>query len=93
MFIREIIAAGVRLSCEITVAPRLVKVTPLMHHSIPGAPKTPGGNLWVLAFFPIDGKFPGAGTLEPLNAHRRGRKKREMAPPQSAALFIDRTVE
>ena len=61
MFIIEIIAAGVRLSCEITAAPKLVKVTPVMHQSIPGAPMTPGGNLRALAFFSHRWQIPGGG--------------------------------
>ena len=87
MFIREIIAAGVRLSCEITAAPKLVKVTPVMHQSIPGAPMTPGVTSGHWHFFPIDGKFPGAGTLELPNAHRRGRKKRSNALSSICSTF------
>ena len=43
-----------------------------MHQSIPGAPMAPPpvyvANPWELAYFCLEGKFPGAGTLELPNA-------------------------
>ena len=62
----------------------------LMHQSNPTAPiLLPPG---IGFFFVLDGKFPGAGTLELPNAPRWGRKERANSPSSSLiynAVFID----
>ena len=70
-----------------------------MHQSIPPAPSPlplpPQVDPRALAFFALDGKFPGVGALELSNPPGWGRKKRANAPSSvnTATFFIDRTVE
>ena len=72
-----------------------VAIWPVMHQSIPPAPRPPGLTPGNWHFFALDGKFTGVGTLELANPPGWGRKKRANAPSSvnSATFFIDRTVQ
>ena len=56
-----------------------------IHQSIPAAPSDPppGADPRTLAFFPLDGKFPGAGTLGLSNPRGGDDKKGQKPRPRT----------